>query len=248
MRKEILFLFLFLLVIPSFVSAVQIDGTLTVIYPKDNYYSFNDTFYMHFNALESNFDALHNTDYTCGMFIFNTQNEKVLENLSGSNDVDTYSKAFFVNLSVTGVMGSKYYLVWCNSTEGEYGYVSEYFEITTDSEAKDESSGNFLAVIALIPLIFGIMLIFALFGLGSEHTALKWFLFMLSPITVWISLHWAMIGIVKYLGMTELQEAIGVTVYWSAWIYFVMISYLVIYLIWKLFDYMAQKKEAKLEY
>lgn len=105
-----------------------------------------------------------------------------------------------------------------------------------------------LAIITLIPLIFGFFMLIGAVSLGKDHHVLKIFLFLLSPITVWVSFHFGMISLVYTHGLPELQEAIGDTTYWMAWLFFFFISYFLIYTIWKWAGTIAQKKKERIEY
>ena len=107
-----------------------------------------------------------------------------------------------------------------------------------------------LGIITLIPLIFGLFMIIGAATLGEDHNVLRIFLFLLTPITVWVSFHYGMISLVYTHGLPELQEAIGTTTYWMAWLFFFLIAYFIIYTIWKWANTVAEKKEedAELKY
>lgn len=107
---------------------------------------------------------------------------------------------------------------------------------------------NMLSIIILIPLVFGFFMLIGAMSLGQDHQVLKIALFLLSPITIWVSFHYAMIALVSYYGLTELQDAIGTTTYWMAWMFFLLLAYFIIYAIWKATNVIAQKKNERLQY
>lgn len=163
-------------------------------------------------------------------------------------DYNIYNQSGYLmeNSNLTSLNNSIYYL---NFTQPEGGYIIELCDGTTrEILSKDEGNKMILGIIILIPLIFGLFMIIGAATLGEDHNILKIVLFLFSPITVWVSFHFAMINIVKYYNLPELQEAMAGTTYWMAWFFFVLVSYFMIYTIWKWADNVAQKKKQRIEY
>lgn len=136
--------------------------------------------------------------------------------------------------------GSYVALFNCNLTNSTF-YGSTQFEVKGDDNM-------LLGIIALIPIIFGCMMMFGAFSLGDEHNALRIFLFLLAPVTVWSGLHFASIAIANIYGITEMQTFLSTTTYWMGVLFFLLVSYFVIYLLIKLVHTAAQKKQERLEY
>jgi hypothetical protein len=111
-----------------------------------------------------------------------------------------------------------------------------------------EDSKVLVAIIALIPLVFGIFLIVGAATLSEEHKALRIFLFLLSIMTFFVSMHFGMLGVVKFYDFPELENLIGTTTYWTVWVMVVIVTYFIIYLLYHMISHIAGKKEAKLRY
>lgn len=105
-----------------------------------------------------------------------------------------------------------------------------------------------LAALIIAPLILGLMFLLGSFFLGKEHNVLKIALFLLSPITFWISLHFGMIALVEMYNMPELENLIGKTTYLTGTIFFVLLAYFLLYAFYKMTHIAAQKKNEDLEY
>lgn len=219
-------------------------GNAVIVYPKDIAFEYNSTFSFHIHMVNGSNIALYANEYQCIGHFYDTQNNHKLQ-LNSSDDSNGFDDFFTINQSITGEYQKVPYNIYCNSTQGEGAFVSGEFQITNDSEEKDLSAGALIAIIVLIPLIFGIFMIIGAATLGKDHDVLRIALFLMSPITIFVSFHFAMISLVKFYGLPELQESIGSTTYWMGWWFFVLVSYFIIYGIWKLFDYLAGKKEEK---
>lgn len=141
---------------------------------------------------------------------------------------------------------SLYYFNIDNYTEGFYivGLCGEYDYI----EVAETGENNMMIAIILLPLFFSLILLIGAATMNSEHNVLKIFLYMLSIIPFFGSMHFAAMSIIKFYSWTAMEEAIGTTVWWSGLMFFVMIVYFVIYLVYTLIEYIAQKKKARLEY
>ena len=105
-----------------------------------------------------------------------------------------------------------------------------------------------LAIIILLPIIFGIMIFTGAMFLGKEHPAFKWFSFLLLPICLFASFHFAALTIVKYYNFPELQDLIGTSVYWIGFITILILVYVMMYAFTVMVRKAAQDKEDKLQY
>lgn len=250
--KNFLFLFLFFVFVasalaqPPFQSSTD-SSQATVLFPKDDHFELNKSFNFHVHFINSSNYPVIASQFSCVGHFYNTQNQHVLE-LNSLNDANGYDDYFVITTAVTGVEQTVPYNILCNSSQGEAAFISGAFFITTDSEEKDSQGSALLAIVALIPLIFGLFMVLGASSLGDDHNSLRIALFLLSPISVFLSLHFAIIGIVKYYGMIELQDAIGSTTYWMGWFFFALITYFGIYAFYKAINTAAQKKEERLNY
>lgn len=105
-------------------------------------------------------------------------------------------------------------------------------------------SGFPLAAIILTPLIFGFMLLLGAFVLDpEEHAVLRIGLVLISFLTYFLSAWWGVIVVVNHYAMTELEEAITLSVWVVGGVIFVILSYFIIYAFYKAVHTAAQKKE-----
>ena len=84
--------------------------------------------------------------------------------------------------------------------------------------------------------------------MGAEHPALKIFIYLLIPILFFSSMHFGMIAVSQLYNLPILQDTIGDTTYWTGIIAGVIITYFIIYLIYKAFRNAAQDKEDEINY
>lgn len=142
---------------------------------------------------------------------------------------------------------SIYYL---NFTQPEGSYIVKLCDGTTrEIKVTEEDSGKMIiAALILVPLLFGFLLLFSAWSMGENHAILKTFLFMLSLITFWVSLHFGMVSLIKFYNFPEMQELLAFTTQWSSYVFFAIISYFALYLIYLLFKNMYQEKREKMEY
>ena len=142
--------------------------------------------------------------------------------------------------------------IYCNFTFNYTELGSYYYNISSgDSgsitvEVEEETMTLFGVILA--PLILGFFFLIGAATLGEEHAPLKIFLFLLSIPTFFVSLHFGTLAIIEYYTFTALQNAIGTTVYWIAWVFAVIVTYFIIYLISKLIERAAQNKKERLQY
>lgn len=252
MTKKYLVIFcLFLLIlpivssIPPVIQASEGDSYINIIYPKDEFYRLNSTFNMYFHATNLS-EYLNNSQYSCIMHIYDTQNTPIyyIDSVKASDKWDVY---FPINKSVTKNIGTVIYNVGCN-TSRQIGFLSDNFKITVDSEEKSTASHVLLGVIILIPLIFGLLLLIGSMALGDDHTALKWFSYLMIPIFLVMSYNNAMIVINSYIGNNRLQELIATQNRWLMVLFGVLLTYVIIYFIFKMLEYAAKNKKERLEY
>lgn len=167
------------------------------------------------------------TEYTYD--IINLTGEKVVENAT----------LYHLNESI-------YYF---NLTVDEGDYVIRLCDDTTRQVRITEEGGTMIIGIAiLLPLFFGLFMLIGSATMGREHNVLRIFMFLLSIIAFYTSLHFAMVAVVQFFNFPALENLIGTTTYWSAWVGVVIITYFIIYAFYKMIHHMAQKKKEELEY
>jgi hypothetical protein len=164
----------------------------------------------------------------------------------------TYS---IINLSGTQVEYSNmtplnnnvYYF---NFTQGEGDYVVQLCDLTTREVRVIEEDEGRMIIAALIfaPLVLGLFFVFGAWSMGTDHPLMRLFLFLLSIISFFSSMHFGAVAVVKFYNMPEMEELIASTTYWVGWVLFIIVSYYSIYTIKIIIDAAAQKKEKRLEY
>ena len=151
------------------------------------------------------------------------------------------------NGSLSIVSDDIYYL---NFTEGSGDYIVKLCDGSTrEIRVKSEDENKMIiAAIIILPLLFGLILLLSSAFLSDKHPALKISLFLLSIVTFWVSLHFGLLGVVKFYDFPELENLIGTTTYWSAFVFFVIMSYFAIYLIYLIFIGLSKRKREQLYY
>lgn len=113
---------------------------------------------------------------------------------------------------------------------------------------KLEDTKMILAALILAPMLLGFMFLLGSFFLGKEHSVLKIALFILTPITFWVSLNFGTIALVEIYNMPDLIDSIGRTTYYTGTIFFILLIYFLIYGFYKMTHIAAQKRKERLEY
>ena len=247
--SPLFFIVLFLLVVPfSFADKItqlpSAENTLTISYPKNEYYLINSPSTLDFHVFNSTAYLLTNLTTSCNIHIYNETGDHLLEEYL---NFDKDEMDFFIDLPSNIYQRQEVYsyLLSCNNSN-EAGFVSTSFEINTDSP--DNSAGIFLIIIILLPMIFGFFLLLGSFFLSEDHNILKIFLFLLSLITFFASFHAGLISIIRFYNFTEMENFIGDTTFWIGLTFAVIMIYFIIYLIVKMFDSIAKNKDEELEY
>jgi hypothetical protein len=138
-------------------------------------------------------------------------------------------------------------MVKCNNSM-EGGFLSSAYLVSYGGQNQNDIAGTPLAYIILIPLVLAMIFLLGSFFLGEEHTALKIFLFLLSFIPVFIAMNYGTAIVAHYYNFQELQNLMGTHVYWMALLFFTILTYFIIYWLYKIIQFTAEKKKKGLEY
>lgn len=152
------------------------------------------------------------------------------------NGTMTQISTYFYQVNFSQGEGD-YYVVLCDNIQ------SREIRVTSEGESK-----MIIAVTILLPIIFGIILLVAGISLGQHHAPIKYFTFFMAVISFWASMHFAMLGVVKFYNFPELQSLIGSTVYWTGWVFAILLTYFLIYIFYSVIHMAAQRKKERLEY
>lgn len=102
------------------------------------------------------------------------------------------------------------------------------------------------AILILLPMILGLLLVIIAASMKSEeHDIFKIFLSLLSVVTFFSSAH---LAVASGTIPSNMQDALGTTVFWVGLVFSVMIFYYLIYVFIKSIRTAAQNKKERLEY
>jgi hypothetical protein len=224
-------------------SSESTTSELTILYPKEEFVRFNDSSYLHFHVLNSSGKSLNGTTASCFIHVYNESNRHIIEQELLEDGLD-----FEIPIP-TDKYGHYSYNLWCNSTEREFGYLSDEYTITPSGNPQNETAGAIIIfIIALIPLFLALLFMIGAATMGEGHNILKWFLMLVSPFLIMSSLHSVLLGLIQFFSFPELINYIGDVTYYIGLLIVTFISYFIIYFIAYLFNVVKEKKDKKLEY
>ena len=123
--------FSFVFAQPPFQQSSETNKEAVIIFPKFEYYKENSDILLYFQIVNSTGKELSNSDYDCTINICTNDLECfIFDNLTDS-DI-TNCKYYNLTANYTEKKQKISYYVNCNTTEGEYGYISNSFEINND--------------------------------------------------------------------------------------------------------------------
>jgi len=238
----------FTFAIPPVTQASTNDNELTVIYPKTETFKADVPIDFHIHVFNSSGHALNTSKVGCYMHIYNeTNNHIFIGNFTqDSNGVDL---KVALNSSVMS-QGTKSYIISCGgiSPQIEQGFLSSSFYTTTDGFAKSSEPSSMFGSLILVPLFFAFLLLFGAFSLAEEHSALRIFLFLLSTLMILLTMHFTLLSVIRFYNFTALQDVIGTTTYWMSWTLTLIVTYFIIYFVWKAFDSAYKGKIERMNY
>ena len=247
------------LICVSFVSSVKpspqvSSGGITIVYPKAQAFTFGEDFNLYINIFNSS-NGLPYSNSTglgigCFIHIYNdTNNEHIFKGNFVYDVVDTYDWEVDINNTIFSKTGFYPYIVFCNSSVAGGGFASDELLISVDGEGELSSvSSMFLFAIILLPLLFGFLLIKWVGTLGDEHNVFKLFLSLLSVGTLFASLWFAVLCVLKFFLWVSLSDALSTLLLVYGIVYAVMIFYFLIYLLKQIFVGVSKNKDDKMEY
>jgi hypothetical protein len=252
--KILIFIFVFLIALggalatelsPTIQTETQ-AGTngIYIEYPQIDYYSLGDGIDLSFHIFNSTGFQLNDTGTVCQVHIYGHDGKHII-NAPAINAADDF--IITLGSNVTGTAGIYPLLVYCSNSK-EAGFISTTFEIQIAAPVENSVGGFPLAALILVPVLFGIMLLIGGFLLDDDHKVLKIGLFLISYLTVFISLWFGGTVVAQYYGFSSLQDAIGTTVWVVGIIFTVIVAYFLIYAIVIGITLTAQKKHERLGY
>lgn len=146
------------------------------------------------------------------------------------------------------LLSSNIYYVDINLSRGDYIVEICNATISREITVVPEDDTMFFGMIALLPMLLGLFFLLGSFFLGEDHQVLKIFLFLLSIVPFFSSLHLAALSVAQYYQFPELINAIGTTIYWVGLVVVLLVIYFSIYLVSAVMNTLKQKKEERLRY
>lgn len=240
MRKAILWMLAMILL----VSTVQ-AGTLEIKGLNDSTFRQSQAATLWIYVYNSSKIRLTNSSADCNIEVYNITHARMI---ASTMNFDSTSNAFTYSLTANnlGFLGDHSFQVYCNSST-ETGFLIGIIEVTKDGLAWQTPS-SFIAVMMILPLILSIIALIGAATLGEEHNAFRIFLFLFSMIPFFASMHMGLISTVKFYDFPVLENFIGSTAYWVSLIFYVIISYFIIYLFYVLVKASRVKKRERLDY
>ena len=246
---------LLLLILLSSVSAVKpsastsvATNTLSIIPLHNEFLVQNTQINLEFHIFNSSGRMLVNSStLSCYIHIYNQSNRHIVRGVLAVDSFGDWEYSTSSNISNFSQAFS--YIVWCNSTSvnNTGGYLADSFEITRDGFGKD--SGLFLAgFLILVPLLFAFLLMYWVSTLSEEHNVLKLGLSLLSVSTFFMSLWFCTLSVIRFTNWDSMVSALGVVTLLFGGMYFVIVSYFIIYMIRKVFLSILDKKNEKFDY
>ena len=154
------FLFLFLIILISFFVVAEppfqvneITEGLTVIYPHNGVYKDGEIVDFDIHVANSSGFILLNTDFDCNLHLFHPNGSHSLK--TSLNNAGSYDENILLNDTIVDE-GVNPYLVWCNSSQGEYGFVNGQIRITNSGVYNEVDVG-----------VKWLSILLALFGMTS---------------------------------------------------------------------------------
>lgn len=104
------------------------------------------------------------------------------------------------------------------------------------------------AALIIVPMLLGLILLAGAATLGRQHTPLKVFLFLMSVLPFFASMHFGLVAVIKFFDWPEMQDAIASTLWWVGISFAVIVIYWFIYWLYSLAQNMKEKERRRLEY
>lgn len=227
------------------VFAVQLpaDTFINIEYPKFDAFPIDEEIDFRFYAFDSSAYVLTDATTDCGFTIFNTTGDSLVFNASLSYDTPNFEYFYAYTFDTLG----KYQgVIYCNNSQ-EAGFVSFPFEVTPYGNATSDDLTP-LAVLILLPLLFGVILILATKSLGDTHPVLKTALFLVSYLSFWFGTNIGLSIIADYFNTGLLIENLSYVIMVTNLIFIFIIVYYFIYILILIAQSLQKQKEEELRY
>lgn len=200
---------------------------------------------VYFHVFNSTNGELSAPTTNCTIDVYNNSDIHMLYNVKAVMEGHDYEVELGSNITLHP--GRYPYIIHCYNIKEE-GFLSDYLEVEYGAMREDAIGGFPLAAIILLPILFGLLLIFGSFNLDDDHKTLKIIMFLFAYIMVFVSFWFGMQTVVRYYYFAALQESMT-TVIWIVGVsLFVILSYFLIYAFIEGIHAAAQRKRERLGY
>lgn len=220
-------------------------GGLTIDYPKNPYYAFNTTFSLNIHIFNSSNFQIANADASCMIHIYNQSHQAIIQtNLANDgNGVDKYLYLYGTNLTTPGIYS---YTIACNSSN-EYGFVSDIIDIREGGKP-DADFNTFFIVVALLPMLIGLLFGIGAFTLGEKHNVFKIFAYLISLSSFLFSIWFTVQIIAKYYVFPEIINALVISLFVYGTLFAITLIYFVLYIFQLAVETAGKQKAQEIEY
>jgi len=184
---------------------------------------------LHFHVYNSSNFILDSNKINCTIHIYNNTNNHVLISNMYSDEREDIEATLGTN--ITGIAGYYPYIVYCNSTQKEAGFISDGFSVQLNPDP--DMDGAPLAAYILAIGFLSIILIIAAAIISPEHKMLKLAFILFSFISFIGTALMLLPVLTRYYDNVELSSNV-LFIVWVTVIFIVLvIFYFIIYYIWK---------------
>lgn len=230
-KKGVLFLLLLFILSP-------LTLALTIKESPNSIYLTGQSFYLYFNVYNDS-TIYDNKTTQCSFNLFDDSNHIL------KTQTLPYAANYFYYNS-TPLNKSNYgYSIFCNNTASA-GFLNGNFKVSYNI---DPPQGlGFYWVIILLPMFLSIICLIGAFLFPVEtHLPLRVGLFLLAFIPLFVSIHYAVVGLVHFFNLQEMVNNLSSSVYYLGTILIVLVVYWFYYAIIVSVNIAAQNERDKYE-
>lgn len=141
--------------------------------------------------------------------------------------------------------GSVYYF---NLTVPEGDYLVRLCDNSTrEIRVIEEDDGMIPIIIIIIPLVMAVLFAYWAFNVSKEHVALQYLFFLMSGISCFISMRFAMLSLIRFYNWFDMESALGETYTILMIIFGLIIFYFCFYLFRNIILKLQEKKDEEAE-
>lgn len=219
---------------------------LVIAYAKNNYFAKGTSFELPFKLYTQNGTAIAPVDVTaCNFVLYDANNTKIVDYALPDDGTTFYAS---LNGSVLTELGTYPYILDCSTTGGSGGYLSAFVKINADGKNHSNENPVVLALIAILPMILGIILIIVAATMSEDHSVLKIFFFLLALFMFEISLWIGTVAITYFYVFPAMGEILANITFWYGLVFGVVVMYFLIYALYKMVETARKAKQERMNY